>query len=277
MTNRLTERLLSEVPMVMEPALVALCNQGGRLAEPPGLAKLREAFAPEARVTEDGVAIVPIRGTLARRPNVLELLLGIEDTAKVHDLFLSLAEDDQVRAFVLDVDSPGGFMTGGPELADDVRRVTKTKPVVAWTGGTMASLAYWIGSQASRVMATRSAQVGSIGAFAALYDYSAFFNSAGVKLELFRNAEADYKAIGVPGSSLSDAQRDYLRERVQKAFNEFRNDVTRARHVQEDYFRAQVVNGGEALQAGLVDRVGSLQQATRLALFLSRENARNKA
>jgi len=183
---------------------------------------IRSGSQPRAEQGVGDTAVVPVAGALARRPDPFELACGtFEDTDVLRDLVDQAAQDPQVRSMVLDVDSPGGFYGGGPELANAIRTASATKPVVAWTGGMMASLAYWVSSQADQVVASRSAAVGSIGVYIAAYDLTRLYESVGVKVELFKNREGDLKAMGVPGTSLTEAQRGHLQDPAQSCFNGF--------------------------------------------------------
>jgi len=213
-------------------------------------------------VLSDGVAIIPVEGTLARRPDVIELFYGVEDTSNILDLVETAERNPEVKGALLDMDSPGGFITGGPEVADAVRRLDKTKPVVAWSGGMMASLAYWIGSQAGSVVASRSAIVGSIGAFSAHFDYTKFLESLGIKVEIFKNSEGTFKAAGAFGTALTDEQRNHIQGRIQASFAEFKRAVTSARAgVHDEAMRGQTFSGAEAKRLGLVDRIGDRHYA----------------
>lgn len=260
------QRLCTDTPFLLEGALAAMLHSSGLLAasssephiaEHPVLKSMREKLRPQIERVGD-MAIIPVAGALARRPDPFEMAWGaFEDTDALRGLVEEAAADADVGGILLDVDSPGGFYTGGPELADAVRSAGRRKPVVAWTGGTMASLAYWVGSQASQVVASRSATVGSIGVFIALYDVTKLFDAFGVKVELFKNREGALKAAGLPGTGLSDAQREHFQERAQAAFEEFRKTVLAVRPgVSADAMRGQTFSGAEAKGVGLVDRIG---------------------
>lgn len=275
----LLRRLATDTPFLLEGALAAILHQPGSepaAAEHPALTRFRDSLKPQVE-RAGNIAVVPISGALARRPDPLEMAYGaIEDSDAIRQLVAQAAADPEVGGILLDVDSPGGFYTGGPELADTVRSTDRKKPVVAWTGGMMASLAYWVGSQASQVVASRSATVGSIGVFIALYDVSKMLDAAGVKLELFKNREGSLKAAGLPGTSLSESQREHFQERAQVAFEEFRRTVLAARPgVPDDAMRGQTFTGAEAKSVGLVDRVGDRSFALSVVRSLIRERNRN--
>jgi signal peptide peptidase SppA len=244
-------------------------------AEHPYFKELRAKLKPKAQVRDDGVAIIPIEGVLARKPDPYEMLFyGIEDSNSILEMVDTAASDKAIKGVLFDVDSPGGFVTGGPEVADAIRLMGQSKPTVAFTGGTMASLAYYIGSQAGTVVASRSAQVGSIGVYTTNVDYSRMLENAGIKVEVIKNKEADYKAAGVMGTPLTDAQRSNIQARIQSTFEDFKGAVKGARPQAQDYaMKGQVFSGKDAKAAGLVDAIGDFNYA--LSLLKSKMRARS--
>jgi signal peptide peptidase SppA len=259
--HKLLTRLCSDVPFLSEGALLAAMMNGQtpeqQAAEHPGMRMMRDRLKPQAEI-KGNVAILPIEGVLARKPDPWEMAFyGVEDSGAVLDMVEAATYNKEVEGILLDIDSPGGFLTGGPEVADAVKAASKIKPVVAWSGGSMASLAYWIGAQASELIASRSAVVGSIGVYMALTDYSKLFEAAGVKIEVFKNKEATFKAAGLPGTALSEDQRSHFQERIQASFSEFKRAVKSARpDASDDSMRGQTFTGKEGRAAGLVDRIG---------------------
>lgn len=270
-------RLATDVPFLHEAFLADILLRIGvgeiQAAEHPYLKDRRKSVMPQIERVGD-ISIVPIAGALMRRPDFYDAAYGdAEDTDAVRGLVDAAAKDDSA-GIVLDMDSPGGFYGGGPELADAIRAASKTKPVVAWTGGLMASLAYWAGSQATEIVASRSATVGSIGVYIAALDVSKRYESAGVKVDLFKNKEGAFKAAGVPGTSLSETQREHFQARAQAGFEEFKAAVLAKRPgVPAEAMRGQTFTGAEAKNVGLVDRIGSRSFAIARARKLSRENA----
>jgi signal peptide peptidase SppA len=271
---KLTHRLLADVPMLADSALSALLHDFqlstkliSALTEPmaaehPFFKMLREKLKPQMTVREDGIAVIPVEGVLARKPDVFELFYGMEDSTNILEMVETAQRSPDVKGVLLNVDSPGGFLTGGPEIADAVGATRRYKPVVAWVGGTMASLAYYIGSQATQVVASRSAQLGSIGVFTTHVDYTKMLEAVGVKVEVIKNKEADYKAAGVMGTALTDEQRAHTQERIQSSFADFKRAVKTTRpNVSDDAMRGQVFSGAEAKPLGLVDRIGDLNFA----------------
>lgn len=222
---------------------------------------MNEAAKPV--MTEDGIAQISISGPLANRPDAWEMLLdGVNDSEQLANLITQQANSSQVKGILLDVNSPGGSTNGGPELADAVAYAASKKPTVAWTGGSMCSLAYMLSAPASEIIASQSADVGSIGTYAVFADYSAMLDKAGIKLEVIRNTDGVFKAIGIPGTSLSESQRNHLQQRVDSIHANFAKTVTQSRpSVKSESMRGQVFTGSEAKDAGLVDRIGGREFA----------------
>lgn len=288
--NSFLTRLLIDVPLLMpetivgwvtpSPAREASAAAFGRElasviirgAEHPGLAMLRDKLAPKPTLTEDGIAILPIKGLLAHSPDVFDMLFdGVEDSGAVGKMIESAASNSDVKGVLLAIDSPGGMVTGGYEVADSVRSCAGRKPVVAHTGGLMCSLAYLIGSQADEVIATRGATVGSIGVIASWPDITGYLEKLGVKMEVFTNAEGKFKGAGTPGKPLTEAQREDMQARMDAIFADFRDTVRSKRpNVPDSAMRGQVMRGQEAKNASLIDRIGSQD----FALSAVRQKAR---
>ena len=117
----------------------------------------------------------------------------------------------------------GGTVNGTPELAALVADVSKAKYTYAFNDGQMCSAAYWIASQSDAVFAKPSARVGSIGELLPMLDESKAFEQAGIKVELF--AAGKYKSVGVPGVSLTDEQRAWLKADVDEIYGGFKAPV----------------------------------------------------
>jgi signal peptide peptidase SppA len=208
-----------------------------------------------------GLVRMAVHGVMMRSPLGQELGIGAVDTMSLTQAAENAANDDRVRGVLLDVDSPGGFLVGGPEAADALSELSARKPLVSWTGGMMASLAYWMGSQAHAVMASKSAQVGSIGAIITLRDWSRLLEHFGIRTEVFTNREAIYKGTGVFGVPLTDAQRGYVQSMVDGAFTDFNAGIERRRRVNPEAMQGQVLRGAAAVNAGLVNQIGSFRDA----------------
>ena len=275
MTNAMM--LATQVPLLEARAGEALFARWLQpvSAEPESWRKTRQALAPKVTV-EGGVGVLEVHGILAYKPDLGNLLFdGFEDSAEILTAFRRLEADPEAKAIVLNVNSPGGFSVGGAEIADAVFK--SAKPTVAWVGGMMCSLAYWIGSQATAVVSGRSAMVGSIGAYVSVVDYHRMLANAGIEVRVFRNAEGTFKAAGMPGAAITDDHAAEFTRQAQRSFDVFRADVLRVRdNVPASVMQGQVFDGAEARRSGLVDALGDLDYARAVARRLAREGQRSR-
>lgn len=154
-------------PWLMLPeALDNLLAIADRQGNPEALeAKLGRELDNARTVTiRDCVAIIPVTGPIFRYANLFTRISGATSTQVLATDLQAALDSPQVRAIVLNVDSPGGEANGISELADMVFAARSRKKVVTYIGGTGASAAYWIGAAASEVVINDTGIAGSIGA-----------------------------------------------------------------------------------------------------------------
>jgi signal peptide peptidase SppA len=223
---------------------------------------------------EGDIAVVPIQGTLMRGiPEQVAKFFGMTDTSALKDKIEALAEDDQVKGVLLDIDSGGGSASGIAETAEAIAMLNDKKPVYASVEGTMASAAYWLGSQASVVFASGSSKVGSIGVYLPVVDSSESYKAQGIQVELIKNKEATYKGAGFDGTALTDDQKEYLREMVQDIYEDFKNSVLSARKdIPAKAMQGQVYLGRRAKGVQLVDVIGSFKDAYQMLAYQVEKN-----
>lgn len=200
-----------------------------------------------------GTAIIPIHGVVGKRLSALEMACGGADIGAIEAAFDAANSDTNINRIVLHVDSPGGTVTGVPELAQKIYD-TKRKPVTAISDTQIGSAAYWISSAADQIVVTPTAIVGSIGAVAMVRESATNTSADGrTRLKVFRSG-AD-KMMGADGA-LTEAQAAVWQERVDFLGSMFRSDVTRARpSVGADSMTGLAYFGTEAVKRHLADRV----------------------
>ncbi len=212
----------------------------------------------------DGVAVFDVGGVIGRKFSSFLNSSGVTSVDVLSRMVSDAAADDRVSALVLDIDSPGGTVTGVPETANAIARAAARKPVIAYTGGLMASAAYWIGVTADAIFAEPSAEVGSIGVYSAFLDESRAFEMEGLKTELFKTGK--YKGMGIPGLPLTDDQRALIQAEVDTVFGWFKGAVRANRgQVSDDLMQGQTLFGEDAKAANLIDRIGTLDEAIAYA------------
>jgi len=265
--NPFLKRLVTDIPLMGEETLgyilnLALTKDDVQLAEHPAVKRMRADMAPKVELRGD-IAIVPVQGTLAYNPDPLEMLFdGVEDSRSVLSMIQWAADNPDVKGILIRMDTPGGMLLGGPEMADAVTSARRTKPVVTHIGGLGASLGYMIASQSTEIVGNRSSISGSVGVIASVVDYSGLLARIGISFEYFTNKEATFKGVGAVGNKLTDAQRENIQQSVDSAFTMFK-DMVRSRrpNVKDDAMRGQTFRGSEAKAAGLIDRIGDEQYA----------------
>jgi signal peptide peptidase SppA len=216
---------------------------------------------PPPYVLDQGVARIPIRGQILREvPWILEVV-GIPATSALDTrrTIEAATIDPAVQSILLEVDSPGGTLSGTGALADAVYVANDRKPVAAHIVGQAASAAFWIASQATYLTAESDASIGSIGVYARLEDVSRAADNAGVKVHLVRAGEM--KGVGEPGAPISDRQLAMVQDMVDRGAAMFREAVCRGRKMSaEDCQKladGRTWYGAEAMGLGLIDAVST--------------------
>jgi signal peptide peptidase SppA len=213
-----------------------------------------------------GIASIHVMGPLGKNLSKIEQSCGATGFEQIRADYAKALEKS-ARGILLDFDSPGGTITGTPELANLI--ASKPLPTVAYTEDMMASAAYYLAAGADAIFASPSASVGSIGVYIPWMDTSAAYERAGYKPDPITNTGGDLKAIGF-GGKLSDAQRAHLQEEVDEDFDNFKAHIANYRAVPDSAMRGQVMSGRKAIEANLVDRIGERDQAfAALALAIA--------
>ena len=202
------------------------------------------------------VAVVPVTGPVFRYANLMTEISGATSLEVLARDFNAALEDPAVSAIVLNIDSPGGQATGIAEFAHMVRAGTDRKPVVAYVDGTAASAAYWIASAAKRVVMSKTAMVGSIGAVVAIDTTRA---KAGV-VEIV-SAQSPKKRADVS----TDEGRAQIQALIDAMAQVFIDDVAANRGVSvekvlADFGQGDMRLGATAVTLGMADQIGTLEQ-----------------
>ncbi len=200
-------------------------------------------------------AVVDVVGTITKYGSSMSMLeygaVGLRKSLR------RAAADPNAKQIMLVLDSPGGSVSGVDDLAEEVVRAAKRKPVIAYCEDLCASAAYWVASQATEVYANRGALVGSIGVYSVIYDDSEAAAKEGVAVHVVKSAE--FKGAGVPGAPVTDEQLADWQRMIDDTHNQFRDAVMRGRGLSEEQFAkvatGQVWSAKEAVKLGLIDGV----------------------
>lgn len=213
-----------------------------------------EAVELPSMTVEDGIAIIPVAGAMGSKLTGMEKGSGAVDVDDIiRDVDFS-NQSEEVKAILLDIDSPGGMYQGTPELGDVL--LSSGKPIFSFSSGMICSAAYWTAASTQAIFATRSASIGSIGVYCAMLDQTGYLEKMGLKMELF--ASDKYKGAGTPGVPLTMDQRNLIQARVDRMASEFKNHVISTRGgVPSESMLGQAFLASEAAENNLIDGIVS--------------------
>jgi len=226
-----------------------------------------------ARRSVGQVAVVSLSGYLTQKPNIFSFLFGGTSVQAFAREIVSALGDQSVGAVVMDVDSPGGEVHGMTEAAQIIRAARGMKPLLAAVNPFATSAAYWLAAQADEIAITPSGLTGSVGCFTYHVDESGALDQAGLKVTLVRHGARKNETNAA--EPLAEAARAALQARVDYFGELFENDIARGRSskarkvsaeaVRSTYGEGAVMTAPEALAAGMVDRVATIDEVLQRA------------
>lgn len=206
-----------------------------------------------------GVAVIPLKGLITKRPSFISLLFGGGGGLQsFRSAFREALGSEEIGSILIDIDSPGGSTDLISETAAEIRAARGTKPVIAISNTLAASAAYWIAAQADEIIVTPSGEVGSIGVFAVHEDWSGFNEAMGV-MPTYVSA-GRFKTELNPDEPLSEEAKAALQATVDEFYELFVIDVAAGRGASVDavrngYGEGRVVTAQRAVALGMADRV----------------------
>lgn len=225
-------------------------------------AQIERRTKAQMHVARDGILVMPIVGATIHRGDGLDAECGMQSYTHMQNVLRGVMQSEDVRAVLLDIDSPGGMVHGLFEFCDVLAEVSKTKPVRAICNGTTASAAYAIAAVCDHIYAIPSADVGSIGVITMHRDISKMADRQGIKTTLI--FAGDHKADGNPFEPLPDNVRAGIQARVDASYDKFVTHIATARGLAEHKVRATkagMYSADDAKERGLVDDVMSYDAA----------------
>ncbi len=212
----------------------------------------------------DGVAVLSIDGVMAKRMNMFSQISGGTSTQLLCNQLRAAVADQAIHSIILSIDSPGGTVDGTQLLADEIRAASQKKQVMALASGSMASAAYWAGSAAAKVYITDSTTaVGSIGVVTSHVDVSGSEQAKGIKTTEI--SAGKFKRIASQYAPLTEEGRQSIQDQLDYTYSLFVGAVAQNRGVSEDKVLSDMADGRifigqQAVQAGLVDGIATLDQ-----------------
>lgn len=210
----------------------------------------------------DKIAVVFAEGDIDNGTNE-----GIRSD-KFESMLWDIADDESIRAVVLRVNSPGGSAYGAEQIWRALQCVRTNKPVIVSMGDYAASGGYYISTAANYIVANPSTITGSIGVFSVIPNLDSLSKKIGVSLETVKtNENSDFgTSIMTP---LSDNMKQKMQEHTERVYDIFLQRCANGRGLSIDSVKSlaegRVWSGQSAYELGLVDRLGTLDDAIQLA------------
>lgn len=230
-----------------------------RLAAATGSKRKEEkAYA----MTRGGIAVVPVQDFMMKGQSKY----GGTSTVAVRRQLRAARADADVKGVLMFVDSPGGTVAGTQELGDDIRALAAAKPVWAQVDDLAASAALWASSQADKVFANRTAQLGSIGVFGVVRDTSKQAEMAGVKVHVLSTGK--FKGAGVPGAPVTEEHLEEAQGMVDNLHEHFVSALASGRHLPRERVDSmadgRMFIAADAQKLGLIDGIQSADATVAL-------------
>lgn len=190
----------------------------------------------------------------------------ITQSRELVDFLRQLREDDTVKGVVLRINSPGGSIAPSQEIYAAVQRLAAVKPVVVSMAIVAASGGYYSAAPATSIVANPGTITGSIGVMAQYVNVVDLMNKWGITQDLIVSGKN--KGVGTPLQKMTPEQRAYLQAMVMDLHDQFVSDVADARKIDraelDKVADGRALTGQQALELGLVDTLGGLEDAFEL-------------
>lgn len=216
--------------------------------------------------SRDRVAVIYASGEIGSSASS-----GIYDRRLVREIRRA-RDNDNVKAVVLRVDSPGGGVLASDQIRRELELLQEEKPLIASMGNVAASGGYWISLPADTIMAQSNTITGSIGIFGLFFNVEGLLtNQLGIETDVVTTGE--FSDFPNPTRRMTDVERRMFQDAIEEGYDLFISRVAEGRNMSEEEVRlvaeGRVYSGDRALELGLVDVIGGLNEAVLLAAQLA--------
>lgn len=211
---------------------------------------LEMLFGPRPMLIKSGdIAVIPVKGVIGSGLTELEKMMGATDVEDIQEMLEDAERDPGVEIIIFDFDTPGGTVTGVPEMAQRIRACKKR--TIGWTCKQSCSAGMWLMSQCDEVYVSPSSIVGSIGVYIPIYDMKAAYAEEGITVDLIKAGWA--KGAGYTGTSMTPEQRKLFQDDVDEMHQWFIGDVKAVRtFADEADMQGQCWSGKKGAEKSLV-------------------------
>ncbi|MCD8139667.1 MAG: signal peptide peptidase SppA [Planctomycetaceae bacterium] len=230
-----------------------------------GEPNLRERVLRTGAAGAGTLAVVTVHGPITGNGSSLD---GTGSLGYVSQQLRAAARSSAVKAVILQIDSPGGGLTASDLLHHEVELLRRRgKPVIAWSGSTMASGGYYIAVAAESVMASPTTTIGSIGVILQHFQVQELLGKLGIRVDPVTSGE--HKDLGSPFRAMTPEERRILEDYIAVAHARFVAIVAEGRDLPPERVRevadGRIFDPTFALERGLIDSIGYIEDAVALA------------
>ena len=192
---------------------------------------------------------------------------SIDGNQMIRDL-RELKEDEDVKAVVLRINSPGGSAYDSEQIWHAVGELKKEKPVIVSMGDYAASGGYYIACNADTIVAEPTTLTGSIGIFGMMPDMQGLAQKVGVSFDVVKTNE--FSDMGIPVRPMTESEKALMQAYVERGYDLFLTRVSEGRGMTKEAVdqvgQGRVWTGVRAKELGLVDELGGLDRALEIAV-----------
>lgn len=211
------------------------------------------------QVSENKIAVLYAQGNIVGGEGTLDNI----GSQRISEEIKKLREDEDVKAVVLRVNSPGGSATASDVILRELQLTREEKPVIVSMGNVAASGGYWIALGGNRIFAQPNTVTGSIGVFGVLPNIQELANNNGITWD--EVATGDLAGLNTISRPKTEQELAVYQDAVDRIYNQFIAKVSKSREIPQERVaeiaQGRVWSGKEAQEIGLVDELGGLESA----------------
>jgi len=187
----------------------------------------------------------------------------IHDSKPFLEEFKKYRKDSSIKAVVLRVNSPGGGVAPSQEIYEEIKKLSKVKPVIVSMGSVAASGGYYISSAATKIIANPGTITGSIGVIMEIPNFKGLMDKVGIKTEVIKSGK--HKDLISVFRGIGEEERKILQKVLDDVHQQFIEAVSKGRNIPYNKVKeiadGRIFTGRQAKEIGLVDQLGNLQDA----------------